>query len=425
MLVLSSSKLAIIIATTTTMMASSFSSFTAVAFAPPVAQRLASASFMSSFMKATVDDIIGDNVDEHLVTTNTNLQNRRELIKSLPGRAAALSAIVGGGIASSGLIVDTILPHSATAATAVAAAAAANDKKAQQPIYPPGAETGYGPLQDLIGTWRGNQGFTRVAVPGRGTEPNTRAKNNAESFDIKEFRYEEEFIIEPVQDDALQVGGSIDQYSAVLKYSKKVWIAGTKPVGSNVIHEEVGMFFYLPKIVNMVDETKPINPKNEAPYTLARSASIPHGNMAMMFGDVDIDRTEGVGAPKIPTIDTFPTPLRLALKLGYLKPYLEGLGEQPKLILEDAMEKNGPVKNYYHIKMTTDHKDGAGGLINTNFVNQRANTRVYKADFWIEELENGKMQMQYSEDASIVFHFDGRTPITWPHVMVNTLTKQK
>ena len=144
MLVLSSSKLAIIIATTTTMMTSSFSSFTAVAFAPPVAQRLASASFMSSFMKATVDDIIGDNVDEHLVTTNTNIQNRRELIKSLPGRAAALSAIVGGGIASSGLIVDTILPHSATAATI-----AADNKKAQQPIYPPGAETGYGPLQDL------------------------------------------------------------------------------------------------------------------------------------------------------------------------------------------------------------------------------------------------------------------------------------
>ena len=104
---------------------------------------------MSSFMKATVDDIIGDNVDEHLVTTNTNIQNRRELIKSLPGRAAALSAIVGGGIASSGLIVDTIMPHSATAATTAAAAAAIDDKKAQQPIYPPGAETGYGPLQDL------------------------------------------------------------------------------------------------------------------------------------------------------------------------------------------------------------------------------------------------------------------------------------
>ena len=147
MFVLSSSKLAKIIATTT-MMVSSFSSFTVVAFAPPVAQRLASASFMSSFMKATVDDDVGDNVDEHVVTTDTNLQNRRELIKSLPGRTAALSAIVGGGIASSGLIVDTILPHSATAATA-AVAAAADDKKAQQPIYPPGAETGYGPLQDL------------------------------------------------------------------------------------------------------------------------------------------------------------------------------------------------------------------------------------------------------------------------------------
>jgi len=269
-------------------------------------------------------------------------------------------------------------------------------------------------------------GFTRVSVPGRGTEPNDKAKNNAESFDIKQFPYEEEFIIERVQDDALQVGGSIDQYSAVLKYSKKVWVAGTKPVGSNVIHEEVGMFYYLPKIVNMVDETKPINPKYEAPYTLARSASIPHGNMAMMFGDVAIDRTEGVGAPTIPLINTIPTPLTLALKLGYLKPYLEGLNESPTKTLKNAMETNGPIKNYYQIKMTTDHgKNGPGGLINTNFVNQRAKTRDYSADFWIEELENGKMQMQYYEDASIVFHFDGRTPITWPHVMVNTLTKQK
>jgi len=371
-------------------------------------------------MKAIVDDVdVNDSTN-----TNTNIQNRRELIKSLPGRAAALSAIAGG-IASSGLIGDTIMPPSASAATA--AVAAADEKKAQQPIYPPGAETGYGPLQDLIGTWRGNQGFTRVAVPGRGTEPNDRAKNNAESFDIKEFPYEEEFIIEPVQDDALQVGGSIDQLSAVLKYHKKVWVAGTKPVGSNVIHEEVGMFYYLPKIVNMVDETKPINPKYEAPYTLARSASIPHGNMAMMFGDVAIDRTEGVGAPNIPLINTFPTSsVRLALKLGYLKPYLEGLNESPTKILKNAMETNGAIKNYYQIKMTTDHgKNGPGGLINTNFVNQRAKTRDYSADFWIEELENGKMQMQYYEDASIVFHFDGRKPITWPHVMVNTLTKQK
>eukprot|EP00751_Fragilariopsis_kerguelensis_P008474 CAMPEP_0170784930 /NCGR_PEP_ID=MMETSP0733-20121128/16544_1 /TAXON_ID=186038 /ORGANISM="Fragilariopsis kerguelensis, Strain L26-C5" /LENGTH=394 /DNA_ID=CAMNT_0011130167 /DNA_START=179 /DNA_END=1360 /DNA_ORIENTATION=+ len=391
------------------MMASSFSFFTVNAFAPPVAQRLASVSFMSSFMKATDDHGEVDvDVDNDVVTAINTIQNRRELIKSLPGRTAALSAIVGG-IASSGLIGDTIMPPSATAAAA------------DTHVYPPGTKTGYGPLQDLIGTWTGNQGFTRVTVPGRGTEPNHRATNNAESFQIKEFPYEEEFVIEPVQEDALQVGGSIDQYSAVLKYHKKVWIAGTKPEGSNVIHQENGMFFYLPKIVNVGDESKPINPKDEAPYTLARSASIPHGNMAMMFGDVAIERTEGIGAPTIPTINTFPLPVRgdkkkislaflpvEALKLGYLKPNIEGLVKQPKKILEDAMEKNRPVKNYYQIKMTTDNKDGAGGLINTNFVNQRATTRAYSAHFWIEELENGKMQMQYYEDASILFHFFGR-----------------
>ena len=58
-------------------------------------------------------------------------------------------------------------------------------------------------------------------------------------------------------------------------------------------------------------------------------------------------------------------------------------------------------------------------------MNTRADTRIYSANFWIEQLENGKLQMQYSEIANIFFHKKGTSKsadIDWPHVMVNTLT---
>jgi hypothetical protein len=70
--------------------------------------------------------------------------------------------------------------------------------------------------------------------------------------------------------------------------------------------------------------------------------------------------------------------------------------------------------------MTTDQKK-AGGLVGTEIVNTRADTRTYSADFWIEQLENGKLQMQYSE---ITITFFIRIKRDWPHVMVNTLRKQ-
>jgi hypothetical protein len=260
-----------------------------------------------------------------------------------------------------------------------------------------------------------------IAVPAAGSEPNGPGK-----FDIKQFTYREEFNIEKVG-DPLQVGGSIDQTSGVLKYTKKVW-ATSDPAKDVVIHEENGMFFFLPNIVNIPDGT-PVAPKDQAPYSIGRSASVPHGNAAMMFGDAT-DPGQ-VGAPNIPFVNTLPSAEKVKeFPPFYLGPYIDGLEPlnlKPTAALKGALAKNGPVKSYYQISMTTDHKD-AGGLVNTNFVNKRADTRKYSADFWIEQLENGKLQMQYSEVANIFFHFNkgfiSKSEIDWPHVMVNTLTKQ-
>ena len=43
--------------------------------------------------------------------------------------------------------------------------------------------------------------------------------------------------------------------------------------------------FFLPPIVNNSNKGKPIDKKDQAPYTIGMSASVPHGNAAMMFGD--------------------------------------------------------------------------------------------------------------------------------------------
>lgn len=386
MFVISTSKLALIV----TMMASFVN-----AFAPPALQQRSS---LSLTLKATVED--SDIIE-------SGIQNRRELFRSIPGRAAALSAIAGGIVSGSG--VDTIIrPPLAAAATPV-------------------PDT-YGPLKDLVGKWVGNQGFVMIAVPSPGAEPKDRG-----DFFIKQFPYREEFNIETISDQVLQVGGSIDQISSVLKYTKTVWATPGvgEPGNEQVIHEENGMFFYLPKIVNNPDNGKPINKNDEAPYALGRSAVIPHGNTAMMFGDVVIDKEAGQGPPTIPFVNTLPTSSTIKIfPPFYLDPYLDGLKPlnlKPTAALKDALAKGGKVKNYYQISMSTDKKK-AGGIINTNFVNTRADTQRYSADFWIEELENGKMQMQYSEVANIFFHFNKgfilKSEIDWPHVMVNTLTKQ-
>ena len=94
----------------------------------------------------------------------------------------------------------------------------------------------------------------------------------------------------------------------------------------------------------------------------------------------------------------------------------------------DALNNGPSVTDTVHFAL--DSANGTGGILNTNFVTQRADTRQYKADFWVENLggKNNK-QLQYAETASIFFHHieAGKKDvlIEWPHVMVNTLQKVK
>ena len=341
------------------------------------------------------------NAEEDSSDYVSSKQSRRDLFKNIPTTAAALTAVLGGAVSA---------PKAEAADRII-----------------------LGPLTDLVGKWEGDQGFVMIAVPGPGSVP-----NGPGNFRILQFPYRETFEIKPLGDPALQRGGSIDQFSGVCLYTKTVWRTDqfpNNPEKQTVIHEENGMFFYLDPITKNPgpgggepdQNGDPVNPGERAPFAIARSAIIPHGNTAMIFGDVKT----ASGPPTIPDISTLPfTKPASGFSLGYLDQYINPpfVDLLPKKTLQDALDNGSPVSSTIHFSL--DSENGTGGVLNTDFVTKRADTREFKADLWVQDLGNGKKQLQYAETANIHFHFNTRFlffgprgEIVWPHVMVNTLTK--
>lgn len=360
----------------------SFNAQIALAFAPPVQHSSSTKQLVSTTSVLNA----GTGVEED------GSQSRRELFKTLP------KVLIGG--ATLACVLNKVC---------------AEDKV-------------LGPLQDLVGKWEGNNGFVLIAVPSPGSIPSGRGK-----FDLLTFPYRETFEIDAIDGGVLQRGGSIDQVSGVCNYTKTVWATDKFPNDPDkqaIIHVENGMFFYLDPIKTNPGG-KPVGPDDEAPFSVGRSAIIPHGNTAMIFGNV----TNSKGPPTIPRINAFPFSLSpdapTDFPRSYASPYLDsptgtpGGPGSPAFAANEALENaltSGPaVRNTVHFSM--DSKAGTGGILNTDFVTKRADTRDYKADIWVEDIGNNKKQLQYAETASIFFHFLDKFEINWPHVMVNTLTK--
>jgi hypothetical protein len=333
---------------------------------------------------------------------NINEQSRRELFKSLPSTTATtLAAMFSAGVAA------TTVPKPADAFFFF--------KK--RPITTTSNEAVLGPLNELVGKWEGNQGFVLISVPSPGSIPSSTTGD----FKLLSFPYRETFEIESIgPEGASNKGGSIDQVNGVCTYTKTVWAPDpTKPGKELVIHKEDGMFFYLDD-VKTNPGSKPVGQQNKPPFSVGRSAVIPHGNTAMIFGDC----TKYEGPPSFPDIQTAPfTTPATNFPLGYSDVFVSPpfIGSRPAKALQDALDKTPNVASTFHFSM--DSKNGTGGVLNTDFITKRADTREYKADLWVEDLGEGKKQLQYVETASIFFHFNKDIEINWPHVMVNTLTK--
>eukprot|EP00555_Chaetoceros_dichaeta_P001335 CAMPEP_0198277708 /NCGR_PEP_ID=MMETSP1447-20131203/65993_1 /TAXON_ID=420782 /ORGANISM="Chaetoceros dichaeta, Strain CCMP1751" /LENGTH=345 /DNA_ID=CAMNT_0043972751 /DNA_START=2068 /DNA_END=3102 /DNA_ORIENTATION=- len=299
------------------------------------------------------DDNDNDNDNDNDIDSKSflgiNNQNRRDLFKSIPSNAALLAALFGGVSASS-----------------FPSAAAAEDEN-------------LGILAGLVGKWQGDQGFVMISHPAPGAVPTSRGE-----FDIIQFTYREQFEIKMIG-SALQRGGSIDENSGVCMYEKTVWETTTFPNDPSkqpIIHHENGMLFNLKNIT--ANKASPDAKIPDVKYPIGRSASIPHGNNCYLFGTASTSSGPpsfgdiSASASVIPTTNP-----RQFLGAGYMAPYVtpvrDAIAPKPLNTLVNALAAGPTIIETTHFDLDSQH---GGGILNTEFIKKRADTKNYKADLW-------------------------------------------
>jgi hypothetical protein len=164
----------------------------------------------------------------------------------------------------------------------------------------------------------------------------------------------------------------------------------------------------------------------QAPPSIVRLATIPHGNALLAQGK----GFEVQGGPLISPASS--TPLEEATGkpvkgLGYLDPFLTaqppagiplGAIANPNLVLTDAIKGQTIVKTVVLLIAS----EPVGGIENIPFLTANATAIKMSAIFWIEtiELANGQTRLQLQYSQTVVLNFE---KINWPHISVATLVK--
>lgn len=271
-----------------------------------------------------------------------------------------------------------------------------------------------GPLADLAGKWVGSKGWNIIAVPSAGSKPEAEGQ-----FQLLTRPYTETITFVPVGAPVRNRGGDLDQFVGALEYELQI----SDRITGEVLHVENGMWLYLGNL-------RPVSGKGATPrpkLTVARSATIPHGDSALILGN----STAKTGAPNIPDISSLPPDIGHPKDLGYLDPYgaeVPGLNvKNPNATLRAAIKGQQIVRT---TTLTLDSQN-QGAVNNIPFIVQRANATRFQCSFWIETVKvpnSGQtfQQLQYSQIINLDFHKKFGEPglITWPHVNINTLSKQ-
>ena len=181
------------------------------------------------------------------------------------------------------------------------------------------------------------------------------------------------------------------------------------------IHHEPGLWLHMTnEITNEID--------------IGRLSAIPHGDSVLALGKSDRSN----GPPNIPPISGLPIGVPPNLNLPYLNPYNHFhnnlfMGRFDPVNPNDLLTTANKGLNILHTTtLEVDTEVESGGIVNIPFIVRQANAVAMKSTFWIQELTDGTLRLQYSQIVMLDFFktHDG-TPglISWPHVSINTMEK--
>jgi hypothetical protein len=249
----------------------------------------------------------------------------------------------------------------------------------------------------------GSKGFEIIAVPA------VAKHEESEIFRLIVRPYIEIITFIPIGAPVPDRGYPDDLFITGVHYDMRITDAET----NQPLHLETGMWFYMPG----------------QPQTIARSATVPHGNSLLALGNWQTVS----GPPEIPNLSVIPK-VDESKKRGYTDPYLRlpapatFAASNVTKLLQDAIAKQ-KITETVQLDISTAN---GGGILNIPFVTANANATAFACTYWIETVEdattgNTYQQLQYSQQTDLKFikNFDGSGElIMWPHVNMNTLLKQ-
>lgn len=292
-----------------------------------------------------------------------------------------------------------------------------------------------GPLAQLIGEWRGvippdenllSSGWNTISVPGG---------HLGQAFVFEVIPYAEVLRFSPVIVQAgnrgpLVNGEQVEQSIFGLIYEQSITSVCTtdtcisRGFGSGKpIHAETGLLLNLGS--------------PNGGYSIARLATIPHGNSLLALGSSSVQINPGIDF--FPPSSCVPTQLdgsQVTSLLDYdyqVTKQIQFPGvfpqETPNKFLQTTLQAivgTGSVTEMTTLHMSTSTPNANGGILNIPFIQTNVNATSMDAIFWLETIEGGKYDqlLQYTQTINLVFPATGQAdPIKWPHVTINSLIK--
>jgi hypothetical protein len=278
-----------------------------------------------------------------------------------------------------------------------------------------------GLLNSFIGTWNSPTGadatgYNVMPLPQVGAL-------NGQGYITKNFPYFEEITFSPIAGGAPNRQGQLTQSSGVLFYEQRVYIAnntdpnGNQPIQNTLIHAENGTWLYHtiqnqikgPFGPGTVPTTNPIPLQNNTTQ-YNKQISVPHGNSVLMTGGPVVS---GTGNPIFPAVDKS--------KLPFTDPTNPHIIDPSTVLTKQLQSLNAEgvtVASYSSITVSTTNP--GGGVNNISFEDTNGKVVSMDTTWYVENLSNGVVQLQYIQNIVLEFLIDG-IKTQFLHLDANTL----